>query len=632
LKPTDSSLANRLSRVLIGLGVVVGLAAFSWLVSVVILPKRLDPKNPPIHEFPGVSGPIAPTVVPAVVPADWRQYDTGEPSRLAILLTDENSDWLGLAHGLKTIGVPFRITRDATVAARHRVVLVYPTISGRALTADALRLLAGLPARGGTLIGFGVEGGGLDEVFGFSGTAVARTHRTIRFAGGAAVTAEFTDVAEQELPVNSPAEESAVAQLSYVPTSGEPLARYGDGRVAILRRQVGTGAAYAFGFDAGFLLLKGYNDRQDGLARSYANGFEPLLDVVLRLLRNLYTAGEPAAVTLHTVPDNRPLTVLLTHDVDYSRSLANTAAYAALEQGAGVPATYFIQCKYVRDWNDDVFLDDQAGPALRQLAAAGMEIASHSVAHSRSFNQFPPGTGRERYPDYRPFVLKQSETVNGTILGELRVSKFLLEHFTPGLEVRSFRPGHLRNPFALPQSLEAGGYRYSSATTANNALTHLPFRLTHGRGKTAATGIYEFPVTIEDEAPPQLDQRLPGALAVAERLSRYGGLFNVLIHTDVTGFKLEFERGLIAALKDRAWFDTVRGFGAWWAARDRVELDVSCAADHLTIQLRAPEPVEKLTLDVPAGWRYTGAVPARQTGRRLVLDRVEGEQRLEFAR
>ena len=35
------------------------------------------------------------------------------------------------------------------------------------------------------------------------------------------------------------------------------------------------------------------------------------------------------------------------------------------------------------------------------------------------------GDGTERYPDYHPFVANQETTTGGTILGELRVSRFL---------------------------------------------------------------------------------------------------------------------------------------------------------------------------------------------------------------
>ena len=82
-------------------------------------------------------------------------------------MTDASGAWLGLSHGLKSIGVPFLITTDYQQAMKHSVVLVYPMVSGNLLSAEALKALAALPRQGGTLIGFNVLGGGLNEVFGF---------------------------------------------------------------------------------------------------------------------------------------------------------------------------------------------------------------------------------------------------------------------------------------------------------------------------------------------------------------------------------------------------------------------------------------------------------------------------------
>ncbi|MDH4186612.1 MAG: hypothetical protein OEV08_06425, partial [Nitrospira sp.] len=118
------------------------------------------------HRFTGVSGPAHVSVVPPAVPTDWTVYRHGSASRLAILLTDPDSCWLGLAHGLNAIGIPFLITRNVQDAMAHPVVLVYPTISGKVLSPDELQALAGFTRSGGTLIGTQVLGGGLNEIFG----------------------------------------------------------------------------------------------------------------------------------------------------------------------------------------------------------------------------------------------------------------------------------------------------------------------------------------------------------------------------------------------------------------------------------------------------------------------------------
>lgn len=149
--------------------------------------------------------------------------------------------------------------------------------------------------------------------------------------------------------------------------------------------------------------------------------------------------------------------------------------YAEYERSQGLVDTYFIQTKYVRDYNDDVYFNETGVRHLARLAELGVELGSHTIAHSAVFSKFPIGTGHETYPEYVPFVKDLTTAHNSTILGELRVSKYLIEHFS-GQTVWSFRPGHLSNPSTLPHALAATGYRYGSLATANNSLTHLPYQ------------------------------------------------------------------------------------------------------------------------------------------------------------
>ncbi|MBT8488389.1 MAG: hypothetical protein HKN72_07835 [Gemmatimonadetes bacterium] len=566
--------------------------------------------RPDVIIFKGVEGPSAPTPPVENPPDEWRKFEAGGTSRLAMLLTDTTSSWLGVAHGLSTIGIPFRITRDAREALRHDVVLVYPRISGRLLSPEALRALAAFPERGGTLIGVNVEGGGMASVFGFDEAVLSRQRRELVFDPDHPLAAAFTHERERRVPFSNPERGTlAAGSLGYT-GAASPLAAYDDGTAAITSRRVGAGRAFAFGVDPGFLALRAYGNREEGLSRSYVNEYEPAFDVLLRTLLGIYETGQPDAVTLHTVPDGRRLTALITHDVDYEESLPNAEIFAQYEASVGVPATYFIQTKYVRDWNDEAFLDEDGVTVLRTLSELGMEIASHSVAHSLQFAELPTGSGAETYPTYQPFVRDESTTEGATVLGELRVSRFLLETLVPGVRVVSFRPGHLRNPYSLPAALERTGYRFSSSVTAGNALTHLPFRLTEGRGTEAAVPVFEFPVTIEDEREPALASRFDEAVALADQLGRYGGLFVVLIHTDETEAKLDFERKLVEALEADAWFGTLQEFGSFWAARDQVEVDVRAAGGGIEVVLNAPQPIEGLTLRLPKGFQAVSTDPA----------------------
>jgi hypothetical protein len=623
-------------RLILGMTVMVcGAALLSWIrphsdtLGPMVIPAEA------MHVFQDLDGPSNVTTVPPARPTPWNQYAQGTRSRLAVLLTDPSSAWLGLAHGLKTIGIPFLITDDYAEAMTHNVVLVYPTISGSVLSQEALHALAAFPRRGGTLIGNHVLGGGLNEVFGFRDAVASRQRFEVHFKQETAVASTFTDSRERTVRLgNRDKNSEALGSYGYTQNT-DPVALYEDGMAAVTHKSYGEGHAYAIGVDVGFLLLRGHNNRGEELAWSFDNRFDPTLDVWLRLLKAVYTAGEPDAVTLGTVPFGKSLSVMLTHDVDFTKSIENAVTYAEYEKSQGLIGTYFVQTKYIRDFNDDIFFDNEGVTHLKALAELGMEIGSHTVAHSKVFNKFPMGSGSERYPSYTPFVKDRLTAFNGTILGELRVSKFLLEQFSNQTLV-SFRPGELSNPFSLPQALESTGYRYSSTATANNSLTHLPYQLNYDRSSKAETNVFEFPVTVEDEELPKLGERVPEALELAHQISRYGGAFVILIHPNILDHKLEFEKRFVEGVKSFAWFGSVSQFGQWWSARNEVAVDVSREGDGYLLTLQVPNPMVGLTVQVPNGWtldeRSASLSLAEQIGQAVMLRDVHGTIMLRFSR
>lgn len=621
---------------LAGIGLaVVSMAIGSWMLFGPGARSQSKITEADFHRFPGVTGPTHVSAVPPPVAADWKRYDQGGKSRLAILLTDPDSSWLGLAHGLKSIGIPFRMTRDVKDALTHDMVLVYPTISGKVLSPEALTQLAEYPRAGGTLIGVQVLGGGLNQVFGFHEAVASRQRYDIHLSGTDPLLAPFTEPLERQLRVGIKEKGIEVLGTYGYTKSANPLAVFEDGTAAVTQKSYGRGRAYAIGLDLGFLLLKGYNNRGEELVRRFDNQFDPLLDVWLRLLKNIYQSAQEDAVTLGTVPFGKSLSVLLTHDVDFTQSVKNAVEYAEYEKSQGLVGTYFIQVKYVRDFNDDIFFNDEGVRYVERLAKEGMELGSHTIAHSRVFSKFPMGTGREAYPSYAPFVKDRTTAYNASILGELRVSKFLLEHFS-GQTLVSFRPGELSNPFSLPQALQATGYRYSSTATANNSLTHLPYQLTYDRLTGSEADIFEFPVTIEDEELPRMGDRLPQALEVARQISRYGGLCVVLIHPNILDHKLAFEKGFVEGVRPYAWFGSVGQFGQWWAARNQVQLDAVRGAGGFRVEISAPQPLEGLAIEVPLGWqldkRAASAGGIEQQGTVVTLPAVQGTQTLLFTR
>lgn len=575
-----------------------------------------------IHYFKDLTGPRTVSHLPPKPErAPWRNYTKGGSSRLAILLSDPSAPWLGLVHGLKSIGVPFIVTTDYRQAIRHRVVLVYPMVPGPKLSQDALQALHDHPFHGGTLLASNVLGGGMFDIFGVEDALPSRAHRVIRFKE-TPLTQGFQHEREKEISLGS---DGLIGSYAYTHPKEAPLATYEDGSAAIVQRHWGKGRAIALGVDIGHMLMLGANNLENGISRNYVNQFEPTLDMFLRFIANVYRAGEPNAVTLWSVPAGKSLSVLMTHDIDYAKSLANAVEYARYEKSQGIRGTYFTQVKYIKDFNDEYFYNRAGVKNVQALRDLGMEVASHSVSHSRQYARLPQGSGRERYPTYVPYVVNSSTTYNGTVFGELRISKFLLENFLPGYEVVSFRPGHLSVPKSLPESLLATGYKYSSSVTANNALSHLPYQLNHNLDFNADLPVFEFPVTVEDEEAPRMDQRVAHAIRLAHHLSRYGGLFNVLIHPNVLAHKMTFEKEFVSAVAPFSWFGSVSDFGDWWAARNEVTVD-SAGAKRLTLE--APVSITGLTLIVPKGWKFQGIRPennetprprVEQIGQRVVI-------------
>jgi hypothetical protein len=590
-----------------------------------------------IFEFDGLSGPDSVSTIKAAELAKWKDYKKGSASRLAILLTREDSAWLGLVHGLKTIGVPFRITTSVDEALKHKVVLVYPKVSRKLLSGTELKQIADYVRSGGNLIGIKVLGDGLQSIFGFKSVKSSRSHNRVELQDNHPAIHGLADEDSRTIRLSTEElDDLPFRTRSFVDPENAPLALYNDGTPAIIYNKFKKGEVYAIGFDIGFYLLKAYNGGMESVADEYINGFESSADNLLRLIKTIYERHEPRAVTLGTVPYNRSLSVILTHDIDYGRSMVNALAYAELERDSDTPATHFIQTKYIRDWNDKIFFDDDRVGYLKKLKALNAELASHSVSHSRTFNKFTLGTGREKYPDYTPFVKEKYLTYNGSVFGELRVSKFLIENFAPNTDVVSFRPGHLRAPRNFPEALEATGYRYSSTATANLSLSHLPFKLNHHRGHHSEVDVFEFPITVEDERLPKMGDRLDDAIKLAEKIRRYGGIFVLLIHPNILDHKLDFQIGFVKAMKPYAWFGSLRQFGDWWSARDRVSIDVESKRKKTRVVLDIPEAVNGLVVSVPESWRLLKTVPksVQATKRRggVILDSVQGKVEIFFIR
>jgi hypothetical protein len=116
------------------------------------------------------------------------------------------------------------------------------------------------------------------------------------------------------------------------------------------------------------------------------------------------------------------------------------------------------------------------------------------------------------------------------VFGEVRVSKQLLDGEISGQYTDFFRAGHLRVLPTLPEALQRCGYRFDCSFAADDILSNFPYAFPLGLLFEEDSGIYEFPVTIDDSEDPPLAQRVDSALEVLRANAENGAPNVVLIH------------------------------------------------------------------------------------------------------
>lgn len=581
------------------------------------------------------SGPSNTTIIKKKRKTSFSKYNKGNHNRLCVFLTDTSSAWLGIADGLAAQGVPFRITNNVKEALKHKIVIVYPGLESRTINLNILKKLREHPSKGGVLIAFNVLAPSMFNVFGFKTKELSTQRDIITINQFDLPETEFIqDINEARMRIgNTNITQENTNTIGYLETAYEPIAVFEDGSGAIIRNIFNDGAAFAFGIDLGYLSLFAHANLDPEIQRSYVNSFEPTLDVLFRIIRTIYWEYAAFPIIKGTVPENKMVPILLTHDIDYSFSIDTMLLYANLEATNNIPATYFIQTKYISDRMDIPLISNDKLSHYQAMLNMGMEIGSHSVSHTPFFSYLPLGSGNEKYPDYRPYGYRFTSTFNETILGELRVSQYLIDQLF-GEKVTSFRSGYLGFPEKLHVSLREVGYKYGSNITANDALTHMPYNTMYDYMLDEELDVYEFPITIEDDEQPEMDKRFAEAVMLTNKISRSGGIVNILIHPNIMGHKYRFLEMYIKQFKDKAWFGTVSQYGDWWKARAKLEIDVKSDNDIVVINLEGPNNIKNLPLIIPRHLKYISSIQdvgnVTKTESGYLIERINSKTQLIF--
>jgi hypothetical protein len=519
------------------------------------------------------------------------------PSQAAVLLLGKSQQAFPAARVLEAAGLSFTVTRDRAAALRRRLVFIPLDDQPLRLPPSDMDSLRDYVSGGGVLVLQMPAADLWPELTGLSRAAASQSRRLIALRGPADpgwAWAERTE--ELELPLASAKVRKGPWSAALFPAPGqgaEILADFKDtGEPALTRRRLGGGAVYVLGAHLRDLSVRPQAGRGFDAARSSVNGYEPAADVWPLLFRAWSEQAGPFWLRLRTVPGRGRGVFLLSHDFGPGADAAQAGEFAALESSRGVKATWFFQTSVKADDPANQFFDARQRQLARDLAFAGHELGSLSVCFPPDLEALPVGEKVPDPKDYRPDVDVRGFTRQGSLLGELGVSKALLEKtLSPG-SVSGFRSPFFSYPQSLDLALARAGYAYDSSLSANSVMTHLPFRLVASRAMVRETDLVELPVTFAQPRPEEPPLTAQALLATAGLISRHGGWSVWSLKPDGKPGRLELLREVLDGLPRETELMTMARAARFWLARSRARFSFAPGRG-------AKEWV--VSLDLPAG-------------------------------
>lgn len=523
----------------------------------------------------------------------------------SVAVFSEHKDISSLEEVFKIAGIPYFICRKLEDTNQSKILFLDLDINKKTiLNKREIDYLNRFVSNGGIMIGN--EIGGLNQnllknIFGYKKIVPSRQHKQFDITSSSYF--KYLNLNEEKMYTLSTLS-SAPYTNTIIKTTAKPLAKYEDATTAISMNKHGKGKAILLGislFDLRYrnLLGKDYNANQ-----KYCNDFEPLSDMIILFLKGIYEEEIKKTLTLATAPNGYRSSLVITHDVDFEDSIFNIKKFVNLEKALGVKSTFFIQTKYLTDNKDKAFFNQDTLHFLTNASNNGFEIGTHTVIHTKNFSKLKEGNYSESYPSYRPFSFSDKVDLNKpTVSGELKVAKEILG----GLGIKnivSFRSGELIYNPKLPIAMERLGYRYSSCFSAEDVLSYFPYRYKRNYANLQDQSyIWEMPLSFEDEELPPMYFRQKKALALFEKIHNNGGIFNLLIHPDLTLTRLKnldiyFEESFIKRLPKDVWISTMGDIGNFWDKRDRIVFRYNSTGNMLALSVYSPVDIEGVGFDI----------------------------------
>ncbi len=507
-------------------------------------------------------------------------------------LEANNSRFQACVNLLKLAGVPFDTTSFIDTAINYPVILTGSRIIDTALTIPQKMQLQNYVSNGGVLISSSLRDASLFPLFGINVSDSDNNLYFINWNTGAAP--QYFDLVNDSLEKTvalADTDQTNYFSRAYTLSTGQSLGNYEDGRCALVKNNFGLGKTYLFGPDFRDIILRSELNMDLEAQRTYSNGFEPSKDVFVFIVRNIIRNSIPNSVYKYTSPDNSSSVLLITHDVDSKTSLDSMYYFYEYEASKGISAQYNITTRYIADeWMSAYYTGSE--PKVDSLLYFGQVLASHSVGHFPDYADdsiFHYGSLGNTTVSYTPGYFS-GITTGGTVLGELEVSKEMIES-TYGVNVRSYRSGHLCFPDSLGMGLQALNYEFNSTNSANDVLTGFPF---YNYDRKSFSGnpssVLEIPMTISDvfKDNPIADTNYFLKVTIwIEDIAKYdqnNSPVTLLIHPN-RGYKLNAMKDLLDSLPPNMHIYPFQLYGEYWRKRDSLVFHTELSNDTLYVRM-----------------------------------------------
>ena len=516
-------------------------------------------------------------------------------------------------HIMEVTGVPFVETTDLTFALQHKILFIAPRINSTTFTNEEELALHEYVYNGGTVIASNCTAPDLYDLFGILDYQVEDL--TKRFIWNIYAESNYFDRINDDKEIFVSLGDTAVStpifsHKYYFPAPGaEVLANYENNFPALIKNDYGAGRTFLFGIDLRDVIARNLLNKDSNAQRTYSSGFEPTTDTFIFFVMNVCRKHIPSNVRWHTCPSCDDAVFMLTHDIDSKTAMDTMGMFLEYEDNFNLKAMYNQTVRYIDDdWMSD-FYSNNSYAKIHNVLERNQRLASHSVGHFPDFDSdsILLGSIGNTMANYTPYYLDALGHSTGVkVFGECEVSKNTLET-DHGVQIKSFRAGHLCYNKRLPKVLEDLGYLYNSTYSANDVLTNFPF---YGTDEGAYDGylssVIEIPMTLSDVSsafPFSLDS-YPSNIArwkmVTLKNAANGAPTVLLIHPNRT-YKLLAEQIFFSQLPYGIKYMFLDDFGDYWRERinSRLYSDYNANDNSLGVYLMDfnPEKDYAVTID-----------------------------------